>query len=181
MKTLKRLVLALLTIVVVAVIISLFLPKTVFVARSTTIDAPNEVVFLYVNSLKKFQEWSPWAERDPNTRIEYSGPDAGVGASMTWQSSSPDVGSGSMEIVESRPNEFVKVSLDFGGQGNGVAHHTLNPSGDRTDIIWAFETDLGYNPIARYMGLMFDDWIGNDYAEGLARLKALVEEADNNS
>ncbi|MBZ0216348.1 MAG: SRPBCC family protein [Fimbriimonadaceae bacterium] len=180
MKIAIRLLLGLLVIVAVACVIALFLPKTVFVARSTSISAPGDVVFSYVNNLKKFQEWSPWAPRDPATRYQYSGPDEGVGATMSWQSNRPDVGSGTMEIVESKPHEFVKLSLNFGDQGTGIAHHTLSPSDEGTNIIWAFETDLGYNPIARYMGLMFDDWIGPDYEAGLARLKALVESDANN-
>jgi effector-binding domain-containing protein len=31
------------------------------------------------------------------------------------------------------------------------------------------------NPIARYMGLMFDSWIGKDYDAGIANLKRVVE------
>jgi effector-binding domain-containing protein len=38
------------------------------------------------------------------------------------------------------------------------------------------DTDVGMSPVGRYMGLMFDTWIGKDYEEGLANLKKLVEE-----
>jgi effector-binding domain-containing protein len=31
------------------------------------------------------------------------------------------------------------------------------------------------NPVMRYMGLMFDTWVGKDYEEGLANLKQIVE------
>ena len=44
-----------------------------------------------------------------------------------------------------------------------------------TEVTWGFETDLGMNPVGRWMGLMMDSWIGADYEAGLARLKALVE------
>ena len=44
-----------------------------------------------------------------------------------------------------------------------------------TKITWGFDSDLGMNPIARWMGLMFDSWIGADYETGLANLKNLVE------
>ena len=38
--------------------------------------------------------------------------------------------------------------------------------------------DLGNNPIARYVGLMFDKWIGGDYEKGLARLKQVMEQGN---
>ena len=61
MQVLKKILVGL--AVLVLVIVSLFLPSNVSVARSTSIAAPPDTVFPYVNSLKKFNEWSPWAAR----------------------------------------------------------------------------------------------------------------------
>jgi len=40
---------------------------------------------------------------------------------------------------------------------------------------WNFRTDLGMNPIARWMGLGMEGWVGGDYEKGLATLKAQIE------
>ena len=77
--------------------------------------------------------------------------------------------------LESEENSFVRVSLDFGDMGNGNASFQLKPSGAGTRVIWEFNTDVGNNPLRRWMGLMFDRWIGKDYEEGLERLKKVVE------
>ena len=175
MKILKRIVLGLVTIVVVLAVISLFLPKEVTVQRSITMRGQASDVFAYVNSFRKFQEWSPWALHDPDAEITYSGPEEGVGAKTTWSSENPNVGSGSQEIIESRLDEYVKVSLDFGSEGGGTSDYQILSEENRTRITWGFQTDLGYNPIARYMGLMLDSWLGADYELGLDRLKSLVE------
>ena len=42
-------------------------------------------------------------------------------------------------------------------------------------MTWGFESDLGMNPMARWMGLMMDSLVGGDYEQGLANLKDLVE------
>ncbi len=175
MKVLKRILLGLATIVVILAVISLFLPKDVTVERSITMRGEASDVFAYVNSLKNFNEWSPWALRDPDLEPVFTGPDEGVGAKMSWSSDVPGVGTGSQVIVESRTDEYVKVELDFGEEGNGIADFRILSEENRTRIVWGFETDLGYNPVARYMGLMFDAWIGDEYEIGLARLKLLVE------
>jgi effector-binding domain-containing protein len=70
----------------------------------------------------------------------------------------------------------VKTKLDFGGEGIAYATFNLEPAEGGTKVVWSMDMDVGMNPAMRYMGLMFDTWIGKDYEEGLANLKKLVEE-----
>jgi uncharacterized protein YndB with AHSA1/START domain len=175
MKLVRNSLVGMAVLAVAVVVVAFMLPRVVTVERGTVIAAPPEKVFVHVNSLRRFNAWSPWYERDPTMEQSFDGPEEGVGAKMSWRSANPDVGSGRQEIVDSVPNERVRVALDFGDTGNGNAGYTLTPEGDGTKIVWDFRTDLGNNPVARYFGLMFDTWIGADYEKGLAKLKVLVE------
>jgi effector-binding domain-containing protein/uncharacterized protein YndB with AHSA1/START domain len=175
MKILKKVLIALVLIVVAAAGIGLLLPRQVHVERSAVIDAPRATVFALVNGFRNFNKWSPWHAMDPQAKYAYEGPDFGVGAKMSWSGDAKTVGSGSQEIVESRPWEAVRTSLDFGDQGKAVAQFTLAPEGSGTRVTWGFDTDLGMNPVGRYFGLMFDRMIGKDYEKGLAGLKTLAE------
>ena len=175
MNPFMRLGLGLVLLIGVLTGVSFALPQTVLVARSKVINAPEADIFPYLNDYRKFNEWSPWAGRDPKAVYSYSGPAEGVGARMTWQSDHPEVGSGSQEIIESTPDKYLKVALEFAGQGSGVADFTLEPSGAGTKVTWGFSTDIGNNPIMRWMGLMFDRWVGADYEAGLTRLAQRVE------
>ena len=65
----------------------------------------------------------------------------------------------------------------FGEQGNALASVVLEPAGAGTKVTWGLDTDLGFNPIARYFGMMMDGMVGPDYEKGLARLKAVAESA----
>ena len=51
----------------------------------------------------------------------------------------------------------------------------LEPAGSGTRVTWGFTSNLGSNPVMRWMGLMFDRWIGPDYEQGLANLKKVAE------
>lgn len=155
--------------------IGLLLPRQVSVARSITVNAPPEAVFPYVNNVKKFVEWSPWSARDPKAQYDFPGSEEGVGASMSWQSEK--FGAGSMEITESQPPSHVATAFDFGGAGWANAAFDLAPEAGNTKVTWRFETDFGVNPVKRWVGLMFDKWIGEDYEEGLKRLKEKVEKS----
>lgn len=175
MRIIKWIVGIVLVLVVVFFAGALALPKDVAVARSIEIEATPEQIFPHVNSLKAGAEWSPWLGRDPEVQLTYSGPDAGVGAKLDWASEHPQVGNGSQIISASVDNEKVTTDLDFGDMGKAVASIDLVESNGKTMVTWGFETDLGSNPVARWMGLMMDRWVGGDYEAGLSNLKALVE------
>ena len=175
MRWIKRILLILLVLILVLVGASYLLPGKAEVSRSVTINAPAAAIFPFVNSMQATEKWSPWLSRDPETKLAYSGPEAGVGNTLNWSSEHPQVGSGSQEIIESVENQFIRTALDFGSMGTASASFTLQPEGDQTEISWGFESDLGMNPMSRWMGLMMDEWVGGDYERGLSNLKELVE------
>jgi effector-binding domain-containing protein len=167
--------------VLVFFIAGLFLPGQVHVERQIDIQRPAATVFTVVNSYRNFPLWSPWADRDPGARYEFSGPAAGVGAKMSWRGDPRLVGTGWQEITESRPYSWVRMQLDFEQQGQASSYLQIDGSNGMTHVTWGFDTDLLEGQswfaglLARYFGLFFDKWIGTDYEAGLARLKALVE------
>ena len=175
MKFLKWLLIVLLGLVLLLVVVALFLPKQVKVDRAISIDAPPYVVYGLLDNYRRFNEWSPWAKLDPKTEYEFSGPDSGVGAKMTWKSDHPHVGSGYQEITEAVINQRIKNHLDFGENGNGDAAFILKPEGEGTHVTWDFETYFGNDLIGRYVGLFMDKMLGPIYEEGLASLKTLAE------
>lgn len=175
MRAFKRLILGLILLMAVMAAAAFALPRHVAVERSTVINAPESDVYSYLINLKKFNEWSPWAMRDPEAHYVFSGSPEGKGARMEWNSDHSDVGSGTQEIVEVEANKSVVVALDFGAKGVASATYTLAPSGAGTKITWGLQTDVGNNPLTRWMGLLLDRWVGSDYDEGLANLKKLVE------
>lgn len=176
MKTVRRILVGLAGLLVILVVIGLFLPASVHVERSITIDAPAASVYAIVSDFDRFNEWSPWYSLDPDARYTISESGTGEGASFAWESDKPEVGSGSQQIIELEEDRLVRVKLDFGPQGVALASYILEPQADdRTRIIWTMDTDFGLDLIGRYVGLMFDAWVGSDYEKGLASLKALAE------
>ncbi len=163
-------------LIAIALIVGLFLPRHVLVERSISIAAPPAQVFALCTSFHNFNKWSPWAARDPEAKYEFSGPEQGVGAKMTWTSENPEVGDGSQEIIEVSENEYVKLRLAFGEQtGETFAGYNLVAEGEGTRFTWTLDADMGVSPIGRLFGLMMDRLIGADYETGLAALKKVAE------
>lgn len=178
MKFLKRFILIILLLILALIGIAYVLPDSAHVEREIRIDAPPEAVFPYVNNFHRFNEWSPWAEMDPDMQYDFSGPDSGVGARMAWESDKPEVGSGSNLITQSKPPNRVTTRLEFGGQGISASYFQIEAAGDGSVVTWGLDTEFGNNYIERYFGLMMDRWVGQDFEKGLQNLKTQVEKQD---
>ncbi len=175
MRLFKRIIGFILLLVVVLAVVGMFLPREVSVARSIEISATPEKIFPHFNNLQKTIAWSPWLHHDPDTKNTFNDIAEGVGAVMEWASDNKKVGSGRMEITDSKLNESIAVDLDFGDMGGATAAWNLQPMGEKTNATWSMTTDMGAGPVGRLFGVLMKKWIAADYDQGLQNLKALVE------
>jgi hypothetical protein len=170
-----RILLAAGALLAVLIIVVAMQPADFRVMRSATVDAPPPSVFAQVNDLRSWEAWSPWAKLDPNARTTYNGPRAGLGAGSAW-SGNNQVGAGRMEIIESRPNELVRLRLDFERpmKGTNIADFTFQPDGYQTRVTWAMSGQKNF--LAKAFGLFVncDKMVGDQFDKGLAQLNSMV-------
>jgi len=177
MVLIKRMLIGIVALLVLFFVVGFLLPREARVERSVEIDALPQDVFAMVNDFQQFNRWQPWALIDPSTRYVFEGPSTGAGSRMLWRSDHPQVGDGMQEIVESLPYSKVRALLDFGTGGIAYANYVIEAREDGSVLTWTLETDMGSNPLGRYVGLMMDGMIGPSYEQGLANLKAILEGA----
>ncbi len=151
-------------------------PDTFRVQRSASITAPPDKIFALINDLHAWSAWSPYEKKDPAMKRTFAGAPAGKGAVYEWDGDK-NVGKGRMEIIEAVPPSKAVIKLDFikPFEGHNTAEFTLEPKGDGTIVTWAM---YGPSPLMmKVMGLFMnmDNMIGNDFAAGLANLKAVAE------
>ena len=152
------------------------MPDTFRIERSTLIAAPPEAIFPLVEDFRRWREWSPYEEIDPNLKRTYSGPEQGAGAAYAWEGNGK-AGAGRMEIVEADKPSRIAIKLDFTRpmRANNRAEFTFRPEGGGTRVAWAME---GARPfMMKLMGLFFnfDKMVGGDFEKGLAKMKAVAE------
>ncbi len=187
MKWIKRILLAIVVLVVGASGIAFLLPNKAAASRSVVIARPPSLVYAMLDGYGRFNEWSPWAKKDPATKYTFSGPARGVGAKLAWASEHPDVGSGSQTIARLDPGKRVETALDFGDFGTANAYFDLAAEGEGTRVTWGFDSELPikfdksflFGVIGRFMKGSIEKNVGADYDLGLANLKALVEKLPN--
>ena len=175
MKTLKKILLVVLILAALFVVIAFFLPQKVHVERSANIDAPAKIIFNQVNDLHNWDKWAVWNQIDPEMTVEYINNGIGENSGYTWTSDNSQVGSGKLMINASVPYDSIFTTMDFMEEGSATGYFLFNETDTATMVTWAFDTDLGFNPVARWMGLMFDAMIGKDFEQGLDNLGVVSE------
>jgi Polyketide cyclase / dehydrase and lipid transport len=153
---------------------TLALPRHVHVQRSAVVAAAPEALFALLSSSRGFNRFNPFLEADPQLQISFSGPESGVGAAFAWHSRKNE---GSQTIVQTEANHSVQMQLDLGPMGRPIQRFELQATSGGTRVTWHQHADMGYNPIARVIGLTLDGYLGPIYERGLVKLGSLDQVA----
>jgi len=171
-----RILLGLVVVVIALVVVVATRPAEFRIARTTTVAAPPRAVFAQVNDFHRWDAWSPWAKLDPAMKQTFEGPPAGTGAIYTW-SGDRQVGEGRMTMIESRPDELIRIELQFVRpfRATNTAEFTFRPEGDRTIVTWSMTGRNGFMAKAVGLFVSMDRLVGREFESGLSRLAAVAE------
>lgn len=172
---LKKILIALVVVVVAVLGLALTRPDHFTVARSATIAAPPDRVFERINRLQSFNRWSPWVRMEPSVKLSYSGPEAGVGAGYTWRGDK--TGEGGMTIIESTAPTKVAMKLNFVKpfESENRVDFSIVPADGGSRVTWTMSGPMPF--LSKLMTLFadMDKMVGPDFEQGLANLKADAE------
>lgn len=151
-------------------------PADFTVTRSASINASPAKVHGIVNNMRRWNEWSPWAKRDPKMKTTYEGPESGVGAAQGWEGNK-EVGSGKMTLTKSVPAQLVAFKLEFFKpfKGENQVEFSFKPEGKGTQVVWTMTGKYNFISKAICLFMDMDRMIGGDFEAGLAGLKGLAE------
>jgi uncharacterized protein YndB with AHSA1/START domain len=153
-------------------------PADFRVVRSATMSAPPADVFAQVNDFHKWDAWSPWAKLDPSMKTTYDGQPTGTGASYSWNGNS-HVGEGRMTITESRPNDLIRIKLEFRRPfaATNDVEFTFKPEGQQTIVTWSMAGKANFMVRAFSLFMSMDKMVGGMYEQGLSQLSAAASAA----
>lgn len=99
MKILKILLFTLIAILGLWLIAAAFVSGDVQYEKSISINDSPDKVWSHTNSVRGLDEWSPWNDKDPNLKKQWSGKTGQVGETMSWEGNA-DVGKGSQTLTK---------------------------------------------------------------------------------
>jgi len=177
---LKKILLALLAVVAGFAVFVATRPAQYRIERSTTVKASPGAPYARVVDFHKWPDWSPWAKLDPNMKVDYAGPESGVGAVYHWKGNDK-VGEGRMTITGAKPDEQVDIRLQFikPWEQDSQTVFTFVPQGRRlTKVTWSMTGERDF--VGKLFGIFMDmdAMVGPDFEKGLAALKGAAEDGD---
>lgn len=169
----KKIAIALIAIVLIALGVGLVLPRSWEIERSIVIDTTPERIAPLVLDLRRWQEWSVWTKAlDPLVRNTFEGPADGVGAKWLWLG--PTMGRGRIEIVAADVKRGIE--LDQALESERVNSHgtiAFSPEGSGTRVTWI---DRGELPVlGGFFRSAFEERLGENLEKSLAKLKTVVD------
>lgn len=166
-------------IVILAIILvvgSFFLPKTYSVSRSTTINAPDTVIYKNIADFNEFYKWNPWAKMEPTAKTTFIGAAAQPGHLYEWVGK--ETGSGQMKITKVEPFKMIDIELKFIKPFESLANTKFDivQEGTGNKVTWTMSGENNF--ISKWMCLVMggmDKMIGKDFESGLVNLKEKSE------
>ena len=98
---------------------------------------------------------------------------ARLGDAVAFEAWTPWPADANLRITASDACSKVVASVDR--PGPAVATFVIDAGGAGSLVTWSMDKDMGYNPVARVLGVWMDDQVGPDLERGLTRLKAVAE------
>jgi hypothetical protein len=175
-KMITNILFGLAALIVFVLIVIALQPSDFRMTRSTLISAPPSEVFPQVNDHHNFLVWSPFNKPDPNIKESFEGASSGVGAIYRW-SGNNQVGEGKCTIVESRPNEMVRIQLEFVRPfvGTNEVIFTVKPEGEQTKLTWDMTGKKNFMMKGCSLLMNMDKMCGDQFEKGFSNLKTILE------
>lgn len=167
---------------ILAVLIGIYMVAAFFgssnyrVERKSTINAPQKLVFTQVSVLRNWNNWSPWAEKDPSIINTYEGTDGEVGSTLKWSGNEDISGTGQLSISAMDAPTSINYDLSFiepfEMSSKGGFELTAD-SESSTTINWYDEGDIPFlmRPIMFFMDM--DKHMGADFERGLFKIDSV--------
>lgn len=178
MKTLKIILIIIGIIIIVPLVTALFVKKEYSIKREIVINKPKFEVFEYIKYLKNQDDFSKWANMDPNMKKTYTGTDGSIGFISAWDSNIEDVGKGEQEIKKIVDGERIDYELRFIKPFESTESAYLmteSISYSETKVIWGFDGRMNYPMNLMLLFMNFEKMIGDDLDTGLSSLKTILE------
>jgi effector-binding domain-containing protein len=180
MKIFKRILIALLVIIVALLIFAAFLPSNYTVTRAVVINNTSENISKKIVDFQEWNNWSPWIGIDKTEKYTFNDT-IGIGAKMEWTGDT--IGEGNMTIT-GITKDTIKYDLIFMAPWKSVSAGSFSfaKADAGTTVTWTNKGELAW-PLMRLMGFImnFDKMMGPDFEKGLAKLKTTVENSSKYS
>lgn len=165
--------------IIVGVFVAAILIVPLFVSSPAVVSAQIEIalepgqIFPSVASFENRTAWDPWLTTDSTAEAAIDSKPGYVGSSYTWEGDA--VGTGKMEVIAVREQEYIKSNLWFGAvEDAALVEWDFEQVDGGTQLVWTFtqETKYPFGKLGMMIGKVF---LEKSFNTGLEQLKEYLE------
>ena len=127
-------------------------------------------------SLRNWENWSPWMEKDPTVKNSYEGIHGEKGSIMKWEGDRELSGTGQIEIASTDdPNAMhyiltFKVPFEMSSKGSFIVSAE---SPTKSKVTWSDAGDIPFLMRPMMMFIDMENQIGPDFERGLVKIDSV--------
>lgn len=171
MKILRRILFFVLLAIALLIGISYLLPSKITLSADFTYKFPKQTVFNEIAELQSWENWSPWKVVKNNSEKQNSVSEI----FLTQDSSKKSKDNSKLTLLNCYNSDSIYFLMDFKENGSGAFKFYFHEKDDKTLVKWTFETNINYNPISRWFGLLSKKMLLPDMEKGLLNLNQYLE------
>ena len=149
-------------------------PNSFEVTKERTIDAPASLIYDQIIDFKNWEQWSPWQEKQPDSKIIYAEQTKGAGSSFSWEDEN---GTGSIRTLSETPNKSIEQEIQFDDfEPSSINWTFASESEGKTKVTWQIKSDqipFMFKAYSAFSG-GFESIFGPDFERGLEKIDSLV-------
>lgn len=171
----KKILYAIIGLVVIYLILCLVGPKEMVFTRSVLINADQKQVMAALSDFKFFTEkWSPWTEKDPQMKRTYEGEPGKPGHKYSWEGND-QVGKGHQEIVSITGDSIYQKLNLITWHAEPDVYLTAKPEGSAVKVNWTIVMKNGFLGRGMSLFMSMEKYMAPDFEHGLDMLKKALE------
>ncbi|HSR64259.1 MAG TPA: SRPBCC family protein [Xanthomonadaceae bacterium] len=183
MTRLIEIVISLAIVAALFLVVGLVLPSHRHLSEQVETNRKLTIVYDTLDSFRRFKDWNPLVLRDPRMKVQLSGPDSGVGATLSYSSEHPQLGDGSYKITAAEPGQRITYGIENAQRGGDkkttFSFKPTGHAGRNVLITQTYDVDYGWDLLGRYAGMYVRSHVGDDMKLGLQRLTNMLASVPN--
>ncbi|MCX7172560.1 MAG: SRPBCC family protein [Proteobacteria bacterium] len=146
------------------------------VEQTRIIAAPISAVYARVADFRRWREWNPWLEHEPDAQLTLSEPTDSEGSRYAWDSAR--IGAGAIKHVRLIAQKSIEQRMRFHNpfRFRGRSQWQFSDRAGNTEVTWRMNGRVAFS--LRAFAKTVEGMIALDYRYGLDKLARLVEPAD---
>jgi effector-binding domain-containing protein len=179
MKTIRRIIFIVLFLIAAFILSGFFLSRTITISVSQQIKSSPYKVYEQIYDLTNWNNWCIWLKDSTLSELGLEKTNSATLNQISFYN--PHLGNCAIKTTNYKPFDSLSFITEFNKFGNATIKFTFGKQDSVTRLLCTFNSDLGNNPMNRWISLYYRQKLITDLESNLSNLSYIIDKQKNNS